>query len=79
MAQDQRAPGTNIVDVLIVIGISDPGALATDDEGRSASDRLESPDGAVNAAGQILLGFLKEFFRIGKGFHATFLYPDRPE
>jgi hypothetical protein len=62
VAEDQRAPGTDIVEVGLAVGIPDAGAFAAREEARRAAHRAESADGRVDAAGNGFLGAGKEGF-----------------
>ncbi len=63
MAEDQRPPGADVVDVLVAIGIEDVGAFAALDEGRSAADAAIGAHGRVYAAGDGKLGAFEELLR----------------
>ena len=56
VAQDQRAPGENIIDVLVAIDVEDVRSLAAGDEGRRAANAAKCADGGIDAAGDQLLG-----------------------
>ena len=43
MAEDQRPPGADIVDVWVAVGVPDPTALAALNEERRAANRAEGP------------------------------------
>ena len=67
VAQDQRPPRTDVVDVLASVGIVDARALAALDERRHAAHGSKGPHGAVHAAGQQRLGLLEK--RLGAARH----------
>ena len=54
VAQDQRAPGRDPVDVGVAVGVPDAGALAALDEDRVAPDRSHRPDRGVDSPGHQL-------------------------
>jgi hypothetical protein len=45
VAEDERAPGTDVIDVFIAIDVEHMGAVAAGDEARSASNRAEGAHG----------------------------------
>ena len=51
VAQDQRPPGEDVVDVLVTVHVVDARAAAVGEGDRVAADGLEGADGAVHAAG----------------------------
>jgi len=63
VTEKEGAPGTDIIDVFVAVGVEDVGALATSDEGRVAADAAAGADGGVDAAGYELLGAAEE--RVG--------------
>ena len=63
VAQDERSPGADVVDVFVAVHVPDAGALATPDEGRLATHGAEGADGAVHPAGDEGLGLGEE--RVG--------------
>jgi hypothetical protein len=60
VSQYERPPGTDVVYELVAVLIIKPGALTSLDEKRRTSYCLEGAHRAVNAPGQIALGFFKE-------------------
>ena len=50
VAEDQRAPGADPVDVGVAVGVEDAVALGAVDEDRVAADRAHRPDRRVDAA-----------------------------
>jgi hypothetical protein len=62
MAEDQRAPGTDVVEVGLAVGIPDARAFAARKEARRAAYRAEGADGRIDAAGNGFLGAGKEVF-----------------
>jgi len=67
MSQQQRAPGTNIVDVFIPIGVEEMRALAARDENGIAAHTAESPHRRVHAAGNRRLSAAEQLFGSGAG------------
>ena len=63
VAQDQRPPGTDVVDVFVAIDIEDVRSFAARDERRRAADAAKGADGGIDAAGNQLLGAGEQFFR----------------
>ena len=61
MSQDHRPPGQHVIDVDILIHIVEARSFRTRDEARLSSHRAERANGAIDAAGDQLLGFGKEF------------------
>ena len=66
VADDHRAPGTEIVDIALAGHVEHVGALRAADEARRAADRAERADGGVDAAHQYLAGAF-EFRFVGGG------------
>ncbi len=50
VAQNERSPGADVIDVLVAVGIEDVGAFAALDEGRSAADAAIGAHRGVDAA-----------------------------
>ncbi|CFO07559.1 Uncharacterised protein [Bordetella pertussis] len=69
MAQDGRAPGTDIVDVLLALGVPDVGALRALDEARGPAYGAEGAHGRIDAAGNAAAGAIEEF---GVGGHGGY-------
>lgn len=67
VAQDQGAPGADVVQVFLVIHVPHPGTLAALEEAGCAADGAEGAHGGVYAAGDMGLGTLKKF--IVQGLH----------
>ena len=67
MAQDGRAPGAHVVDVLLVLGVPDVGALRALDEARRAAHGAEGAHGRVDAAGNAAAGAFEELGVAGHG------------
>ena len=63
MAQNERSPGTDVVDVFVAVGIEDVGAFAAFDEGRRAADAALGAHRGVNAAGNGELRAFEELLR----------------
>ena len=55
MAQDQRPPGADVVDVTLSVGIGDAAPVPAHDEGRGSPDWPEGANGRVDAARNDLL------------------------
>src|SRR5262249_33715190 len=66
--QNQRPPGADIIDVLVVIDIPNPGAQAAHDVGRLTADGAERPHRRIHAAGNDLAGTLVQFLTLGLAF-----------
>ena len=60
VTQDHGAPGAHEVQVIVPIGVPDPGAFGPDDEQRVAAHATESANRAVYPSGYGLLSTLKE-------------------
>ena len=65
VAEDHRAPGTDIVDVALVVFVNDVGAFGMLEEQRRAAHAFESAHWRVDATGDVLLGFGEQVFRTG--------------
>jgi hypothetical protein len=65
VAEDQRPPGADIVDVALAVGIGDAGAGTGNEEARRPADRTKSPHRRVHATRYVLLGTLKELLIAG--------------
>ena len=63
VAENERSPGADVVDVLVAIGIEDVRAFAAFDEGRSPADAAIGADGRVHAAGNREFGAFEELLR----------------
>jgi hypothetical protein len=50
MAQDERAPGTDEVEVTVAVDVPDPRALTAGNERRASAHRAIGTDRAVDAA-----------------------------
>ena len=50
VAQNQRPPGADVVDVLVAVGIPDIGTFAAHQERRIAAHGAERPDRRVHAS-----------------------------
>ena len=61
VAEKQRSPGTDVVDVGVAVGVVDTGAFSANQEGRIAADRAEGAHGRVHAAGNELFSAFLEF------------------
>jgi hypothetical protein len=67
MAEDQRAPGTDVVEVGLAVGVPDARAFAAGKEARRAAHRTEGAHRGIDAAGNGFLGAGKEVFVAGHG------------
>ena len=56
VAQDHRAPGADVVDVLLAVGVPHVGPLGAGDEARRAAYGAKGAHGRVHAAGDQRLG-----------------------
>jgi hypothetical protein len=63
VAQNHGAPGANVVEQLVAVGIVEVGALSTLDDQRLAADGAKRSDGAVDAADEDFLGALENLSR----------------
>lgn len=69
MSHDGRAPGTNIVYVLVSVHVTDLGAVDALENDWLAADGLESTNRAVDATGDEILSFLKYLRKIFSSSH----------
>ena len=60
MSQDHRAPGADVVNVALPVGIPKIGALGFFNKAGRAANGLESPHGRVHPAGDNLSGPLEK-------------------
>jgi hypothetical protein len=67
VADDHRAPGADVVDVALAVGVPHIGAFGAGDEARRAAHRTEGADGRVDAAGNGLLGAIEKLLVTGHG------------
>ena len=65
VAQNQRAPGADQIDVVMAVHVGDAAALSGLEEPGIGPHGAAGPDRGVDAAGQHLLGRGKEGFRLG--------------
>ena len=65
VAQDQRSPGADVIDVLVVVDVVEPGAFAARDEGRRTADAAKRPNGGVDSTRNQLLRPRKQSFGPG--------------
>ncbi len=65
VAEQQRSPGSHVVEERVAIDVIKAGALAARDEERIAADRAEGAHRRVDPAGHELLGALKERSGLG--------------
>jgi len=65
VAQEQGAPGADVIDILVAIHVEDAGAFAAGDKGRIAAHGPEGAHRRIDAAGDELLGLAEEFFGSG--------------
>ncbi len=61
MAEQQRAPGTNVVDIRIAVGVVYVGSFAAHQERRFTADRAEGAHRRIHAARDQLFGSLLKF------------------
>ena len=69
VAQNQRPPGEDVIDVAVAVHIVHIRALALADEEGLAAHRAEGPHRRVDTAGQQALGFGKKFDGLGNVGH----------
>jgi hypothetical protein len=62
VAQHQRAPGADVVDVALAVGVPHIRAFAAREEARRAADRAEGAHWRIDAAGNGFLGAGEEIF-----------------
>ena len=62
MAQDERTPGADVIDVDLAVGIGDARAFARGEETGCPTDAAEGTDGRVDAPRDMALSGGKEFF-----------------
>jgi hypothetical protein len=67
VAEDERAPGAHVVDVVVAVDVDDLGAVPALDEDRVAADRPHRAHRRVDAAGQALQRAGVELGRAGVG------------
>jgi len=60
VAENHGAPGAEVVNVSVAVGVGEVGALRALDEGRRAAYCAKGPDRGVDAAGEEMLGALLE-------------------
>ena len=60
MSQNQRSPGTDLVDVFVAVDVKQMRAGPLGNEQRNAANRFERAHRRVHAAGNNFLGSLKE-------------------
>src|ERR1700733_4000381 len=58
MPENKRPPGTDVVDVLVAVGVEEMRSLTADDERRVAFDGAKSTRGRIYSSGNELLGTL---------------------
>ena len=56
MAENQRSPGANVVDVFASMGVPKPGAIGVINDELFAADRTKGADRAIHSADENLLG-----------------------
>ena len=67
VAEDHGAPGAEVVDVAVAVGVGEVGAGGGLDEGGRAADGAKGAHGGVDAAGKEALGALLEGLGTGAG------------
>jgi hypothetical protein len=65
VAEDQRPPGADIVDVALAVGVGDARAGTGGEEARRTADRTKGPHRRVDATRDVPLGALKELLIAG--------------
>ena len=78
MPQQERSPGTDVVDIRISVGVEDARALAALDKSRDSAHAAKGPDGGIHAARNDFLGARKPGFRT-LGFHQVGRRANGPE
>src|SRR4051812_45446186 len=63
VAEDERPPGADVVDVLVAIGVKEVRAESANDPGRLAADGAKRAHGGIHAAGNHLFGALLQLAR----------------
>ena len=58
VAEQERSPGADVIDIRVAVGVVDVSALAAYQEGRFSADGAEGTHGRVDAAGDQLFGAL---------------------
>ena len=61
VAKNSRAPGPDVIDVLVAIDVPDFRAFGASDEEGLAAHSAKSADGGIHAAGNAVQGAAKEF------------------
>ena len=72
MAEDQRPPGTDVVEIVLAVGVPHARAGTTCEEARRATDRAEGANRRIDAAGNDFLGLFEELV-VARGHDAGFL------
>jgi hypothetical protein len=67
VAEDERAPGTNVVDVFAAVDVYDARAAGTIDDERFPTDCAKRTDGTIDAAYQDFLRASEEIVGCGHG------------
>ena len=67
VAQDHGAPGADVVDVAVAVGVEDIGPGGAGEEDRVAADAAEGPHRGVHAPGDVALGGGEEVVGAGHG------------
>src|SRR5260370_1251910 len=63
MAQENRAPGADVIEELVAVGVVEILTFAAFDDERIAAHRAERAHGAVDAANEKLCGAVEDFAR----------------
>jgi hypothetical protein len=69
--QDHRAPGADVIDVLLAVLVPDVGAATTGEKHGLAPHPRERTHGRVHAAGDVPAGLVKQYMRTSA--HQLFL------
>jgi len=70
VAEDHGAPGAEVVDVAVAVGVVEISALGALEEGGMAANGAESPHGRIDAAGNVSQRLREQLFRFGACHHA---------
>ncbi len=77
MAEDERPPGADIIEIAIVVNVEEIRPLAASDEQRLPADAAEGASGAVDAAGDEPASAPEGFVAAGaSGWHGRLLEAD---
>jgi hypothetical protein len=65
VAKDHGPPGTEEVDIAVVVGVEEVRSKGAGDKGRMSADCAKGTDGRVDSTGKKLFGALLQGFRSG--------------